>query len=327
MNKYIYIIIILLSLQSAKAQFYEDGAYYDGDTVYIQNRTYPKIDEPYPYAVDLTTISKIGNNVTNHLPKGDVTIPSGSKVCYLLNTSSSLNVIIQPGFNIETGSEFGFSYNIPVGTETITKSLRNTHTILTYGADGESLNIDPLYFCNTVDKNVWGIEEYTNGLNFWKPAFTPQPWGNYKMFISSSNGNIGIGTGSPAYKLDVKGNISSTGRIYTSSDERLKSKITPLKNYSSSLYKLQGKSYIKKIIDESSNTTSKNTQEFPQLGLIAQDLVNVLPHIVSKDSAGILSIKYLELLPIIIETLKEQKKTYDHNTEKIKQLKEYINTL
>lgn len=326
MNKYIYIIIILTSFQTAKAQFYDDGYYYDGDTIYIQNHTYSKsIDKPRE-EVKLMGTSKIGNNVIHHLPKGDVTISSGTDVYFLLSQAYKDNIIIQPGFNIETGSKFTFYYDNPVGNEMMKKSLSSANMILTYGADGESLNINPLYFCNPEDGNVWGIEEYTKGLNFWKPAFSPY-WGNYKMFISSSNGNIGIGTGSPAYKLDVKGDILSTGRIFTSSDERLKSNITQLKSNCSSLYKLQGKSYIKKIIDESSNTTSKNIQEFPQLGLIAQDIVNIFPHIVSKDSAGILSIKYLELLPIIIETLKEQEKTYNSNSEKIKQLKEYINTL
>lgn len=321
MNRYIYIIILLLGIQLAKAQYYHDGK-----TMYIQNYVFP-IEEGIG-GLGISESSVIGNNVTSHLSKGDVTIPSGAKVYFDVPISSRLNILIQPGFNVEAGSLFSFYNSIPVGNETITKSLDSSYRILTYGADGESLNIYPLYFANPDDGNIWGLEDYTNGLNFWKPMYLDNPSsGNYKMFISSSNGYIGIGTGSPAYKLDVKGNIASTGRLYTSSDERLKSNITQLKNCSSSLYKLQGKSYTKKIIDETPNNISLNIQECNQLGLIAQDVVNVFPNIVSKDSAGILSIKYLELLPIIIETLKEQKKAYDSNAKKIKQLKEYINTL
>lgn len=302
----------------------------DENGMYYQNYTFPTGDNDIFIQND---ILKIGRNVTNTLPQGDVIVPSGANILLTrINPSSRFKIEIQPGFKIETGSFFSFAKDITVGNNSIKNDYSfpqlHTNIVLSYGADGESLNIDPMYFPNPNDKNTWGLETYNNGLNFWKPAINSNPSsGNYKMYIASSNGYIGIGTGSPAYKLDVKGNISSTGRLYTSSDKRLKSNIAQLKECSSSLYKLQGKSYTKKIIDENTNSTTENNQDINQFGLIAQDTAKVFPNIVSKDSAGVLSIKYLELLPVIIETLKEQKETYDRNTEKIKQLKEYINTL
>ncbi len=55
----------------------------------------------------------------------------------------------------------------------------------------------------------WGIQYYNGGINFWKP------WGNntgisadYILFLKD-NGNIGMGVGNPAYKLDVCGTIRS----------------------------------------------------------------------------------------------------------------------
>lgn len=56
----------------------------------------------------------------------------------------------------------------------------------------------------------WGIEYWENGLNFWIPFPNPNA-GNYKLFLQN-DGNIGIGK-KPSYKLDVAGDIATSGSI------------------------------------------------------------------------------------------------------------------
>lgn len=114
-------------------------------------------------------------------------------------------------------------------------------------------------------------------------------------------GNVGIGTGSPSYKLDVNGSIRCTNLTQTS-DARLKTNITALNSSLENIMQLNGYNYQWKdtMMDQSLQT-----------GLLAQEVQAVFPELVQKDDKGMLSVNYLGLIPVLVEAVKELKKEND----------------
>ena len=96
-----------------------------------------------------------------------------------------------------------------------------------------------------------------------------------------------------AYKvLDIKGHLLAD-KLRGRSDARLKSNVENITNSLDIVRSLCGKMYNFK------NETCKS------YGLIAQEAIHVVPDMVHKDEDGYLNISYLELLPILIESIKE----------------------
>ncbi|MES1215176.1 MAG: tail fiber domain-containing protein [Bacteroidota bacterium] len=125
-------------------------------------------------------------------------------------------------------------------------------------------------------------------------------------FALAGNGNFGIGTAAPGAKLHVMGNIIATGSI-TPSDIRYKKDIHPLKGA------------LKKIMSLSGYSYSFRTNEFPnmqfdskqQVGLIAQEVENVLPQVVYTTQDGYKGVDYAKVVPLLIEGMKEQQQQID----------------
>ncbi|HRH99647.1 MAG TPA: tail fiber domain-containing protein [Saprospiraceae bacterium] len=141
-------------------------------------------------------------------------------------------------------------------------------------------------------------------------------------FMPNSNANRDLGTSSFRWR---KIYLSTAPDV--SSDTRLKEKIKPIQYGLNEVLQMNPVSYVLKA-DE--------TQEL-QLGLLAQELKTIIPSIVHGDeSKEMLSVSYTELIPILINALKEQQKQIEElkksNTtndsiftaEEIKQLKSLL---
>jgi len=131
--------------------------------------------------------------------------------------------------------------------------------------------------------------------------------------------NVGIGTNNPAEKLQVIGNILASGTIISSfSDIRLKEVIEPLHNPLEIIGKLNGFKYKTSELGKKFGFEDKI-----EIGLNAQEVLNVIPEIVSiapfdsykeeeeiksKSGEKYLSLRYERIIPYLIEAIKELKK-------------------
>ncbi|MDG0816174.1 tail fiber domain-containing protein [Bdellovibrio svalbardensis] len=107
-----------------------------------------------------------------------------------------------------------------------------------------------------------------------------------------SGGNVGVGTASPGYKLDVSGTVGATAFYYTS-DRRLKHDIHQIRGLENIL-SMRGVRF-KWIKDDQ-----------PEIGLIAQEVEKVMPDLVHTDpDTGKKSVKYGNIVAPLIESTKE----------------------
>jgi alpha-tubulin suppressor-like RCC1 family protein len=154
------------------------------------------------------------------------------------------------------------------------------------------------------------------------------PTGSSQWITSNNNiyynvGNVGINITDPIEKLDVNGNIRSSGSITSFSsfsDERLKDREGNIENPIDIVDKLQGFYYRP-------NKTANNLGiqgNKRELGISAQDVQKILPelvniapadiaydeekNIISKTGSNYLTVNYEKMIPLLIESIKELNK-------------------
>ena len=140
-------------------------------------------------------------------------------------------------------------------------------------------------------------------------------------FIIKENGNVGIGKATPTYKLDVVGDINASGLVRAngialSSDARFKQNIITLPNALSNLLQLRGTNYFfnTKAFPDKNFSTDK------QMGVVAQEVEKIYPELVSTDKDGYKSVNYIGLIPVMIESIKEQQKQIDELKKMLKEI-------
>ena len=103
------------------------------------------------------------------------------------------------------------------------------------------------------------------------------------------------------------------GDVVVSSDARLKSNIVSLGSTLSRILLIDGKSY-----------EMKGKQK---IGVLAQDIKEVFPELVTEDSNEMLAVNYQGLVPVLINALKEQDEKMKEQDDKISRLENLVEKL
>lgn len=119
-------------------------------------------------------------------------------------------------------------------------------------------------------------------------------WQTDNTYVYYTGGlNVGVGTTTPSYTLHVVGNVYASVDFITPSDERLKSNIVPISNGLSIVKSLEAYEF-NKIGDTELHA-----------GVLAQQLENILPHLVRTDEFGTKHVVYDQLIPYLIAGIKD----------------------
>ena len=141
---------------------------------------------------------------------------------------------------------------------------------------------------------------------------------NNATSFSTSNTAFVIGNGadssnkSDAFKVmfngdaTVSNDLTVSGDVVISSDARLKSNIVSLGSTLPKLLQIDGKSY-----------EMKGKQK---IGVLAQEIQEVFPELVSEDDNEMLAVNYQGLVPVLINALKEQQSEIDELKEMVQSL-------
>lgn len=118
----------------------------------------------------------------------------------------------------------------------------------------------------------------------------------------TADGFVGIGTTTPAARLHVDGEIRATGDVvaYHSSDIRLKNNVTTIEKALDKVCSIRGCEY-------EWNTELQKVHEGKSVGVIAQEVEEVLPTAVVTRDNGYKAVKYESLIPLLVEAIKELK--------------------
>jgi len=121
----------------------------------------------------------------------------------------------------------------------------------------------------------------------------------------TTDANVGIYTDTPGtYRLYVNGTTYSLGG-YQSSDMEYKENIGLIESPLSKILSMEGVSFSWKMDEQ---TKDKGFPEGRHYGVIAQDVEKVLPEIVKEGPKGEKAVAYTEIIPLLIEAIKEQQK-------------------
>ena len=135
-------------------------------------------------------------------------------------------------------------------------------------------------------------------------------------FSSTANvsGSLSVGLISPSATV---GRIDASNDIvaFSTSDERLKENIVPIANALDKINKIGGYTFSWKAEEDLVRLHGFTGND---VGVIAQQIIEVLPEVVTTRDSGYMAVKYEKIIPLLIEGIKAQQVEINELKELIK---------
>ena len=150
----------------------------------------------------------------------------------------------------------------------------------------------------------WAYTRMTSGSTFYDLAVnTGDASGAFQIRPAGSATNAF--TISTAGDVTVNGGVTATGNITAYSDKRVKTNFEVIPNALEKVSKLSGYTFDRTDLEKDKDGNDISVPK--QTGVIAQEVLDVLPEVVSKNDDGIYSVAYGNMVGLLIEAIKELK--------------------
>jgi trimeric autotransporter adhesin len=209
-----------------------------------------------------------------------------------------------PQMVLTSTGDVGIGTTGPVANLQVNGTQTNQPAMLIYGDTATYWPQVSLWF----DDSASGGHNYSIGNAGSTGSFSiaDQTAASARITINTT-GEVGIGTTSPSYTLQVNGSVAGTSAYTNTSDVRLKTDITPLAYGLDAVMKLHPVGFNWKNQDQ-------EWKKQHQIGLIAQEVKTVVPEVVTvaDDEMQTESIAYGSLVPVLIQAIQELKADNDN---------------
>lgn len=129
--------------------------------------------------------------------------------------------------------------------------------------------------------------------------------------VTSGSSHIFYCTSTPVFTINNVGNALLRGTLTQNSDARLKTNITRIDASLAKISRLNGYHY---------NWIDTTRSSDLQIGLLAQEVQALFPELVEEDKEGNLSVNYIGLTPVLIESIKELNHKIENQQKQIDEL-------